>query len=205
MMDIRIEGIGKQFSDRWLFRHIQWDSQSGKRLALVGPNGSGKSTLLRILAGQVMPTEGRVFFSKDGKQVPQGRVYQHLSWSAPYLELLPDLTLEEQVRLHFRFKKPLLGSGTDLIALMDLEAHRHKPIRYFSSGMNQRLKAGLAIFSDCSLILLDEPTSNLDKANTDKVLRWLEEYQGDRYCFLASNLEREFDLFPEKIHLRGQS
>ncbi len=200
-IQLRLNQIGKQFNQRWLFRKVNVDMKSGGRLALIGPNGSGKSTLLRIIGGQLIPTEGVVQFSKEGVTIPSVRLYQHVSWAAPYQDLYPELTLKEHIGLHFSFKKSLIGELDAIPELLQLQAHLHKPVRFFSSGMLQRFKAGLAIFSDTPLLLLDEPTSNLDPANAALVLSWLDTYQQNRMCILASNLEREYEHFPNQIRL----
>lgn len=199
---LQLESVGKQFYRRWLFQGLSLELGAGERLALVGNNGSGKSTLLRIIAGQMAPTAGRVTFLHQGQRVPANLMYQHLSWSAPYIELFPELTLREQLRLQQRLT-PFVLSEAAMLEALELQEEADKPLRYYSSGMLQRAKVGLALFAQADLLLLDEPTSNMDQHNAALILNLLDQYQGERAVVLASNLAREFGEFQRQIHLGG--
>jgi ABC-type multidrug transport system ATPase subunit len=200
-LEIRLENIGKKFYQRWLFREIDHDFSEQPHLALVGTNGSGKSTLLKIIAGQMAPSEGKMTVCWQGAPLPLEKLYRHLSWSGPYVELYSDLTLREQIDLHFRFNACRLPAPLDLIELLDFQAHQHKPLRWYSSGMMQRLKVGLALFTRSELLLLDEPTSNMDQANAQRMLALIAEHTQDRLFVLASNMDREYQSAGHIIHL----
>lgn len=197
---LKLENIGKQFYRRSLFQGLNLELQSGDSLALVGTNGSGKSTMLRIIAGQLSPSTGKVSYRLQGKLIPSIERYRLLSWSAPYISLFPELTIREQFRLQRKFKKELI-SEEKFLKTLELEAHADKPLRFFSSGMIQRAKVGLALFSQSHLILLDEPTSNMDSHYASLILGLIKEYQGDRILILASNLTREYGELSHQIHL----
>lgn len=167
---------------------------------LTGPNGSGKSTLIRILAGQMAPTEGKTIFVAGKAMLDPSMYYSQLSWSAPWIELYNDLSLEEAIHLHFRFKLPLMPIG-QIAKALDLEKHMKKPLRHFSSGMLHRTKTGLAIFSKSRLLILDEATTNMDQSNSDLVFQWLDQYQGERMLIFASNNPAEFDRFERRLNL----
>ena len=102
---LSISNVVKRNYDRWLFRNISMELKAGDKLALIGTNGSGKRTLLRVLAGQLLPTEGKMTYHAQDKKVPYDQFYRYLSWAAPSLELYDDLTLEEHVKWHFKLKK----------------------------------------------------------------------------------------------------
>ena len=170
-------------------------------MALVGTNGSGKSTLMRIIAGQLNPSEGKVSCQYQGNFLPLERLYRHLSWSGPYIDLYPELNLKEQISLHFRLKECYLDDPHELIPLLNLTAHQDKPLQWYSSGMRQRVKVGLALFTQSDLLLLDEPTSNMDTANADRMMALIKEYTQDRLWVLASNLEREYQDFTSTVFL----
>ncbi|WNJ18839.1 ATP-binding cassette domain-containing protein [Pontibacter sp. G13] len=199
--NIRLEGVGKKFYKRWLFKEIHHDFQDNRRLALVGHNGSGKSTLIRIIAGQMAPSEGKVSYSKAGAPLSLQQAYQYISWSGPYIDLYEDLTFPEMLELHFTFKECLLDAPQDAIELLQLGTHSHKPLKFYSSGMMQRAKVGLALFSKSEVLILDEPTSNMDAGNASRMLQLVEDYLGDRIFVLASNLEREYGTFEAVRHL----
>ncbi|TAE46769.1 MAG: ATP-binding cassette domain-containing protein [Bacteroidetes bacterium] len=190
-LHLRLDHVGLKFYQRWLFRDISFDSSQGRKIGLTGSNGSGKSTLIRIIAGQLSPSQGKVLYHSGDKKIAVSELYPWLSWSGPQVEIYPDLTLREHLRLHFRFKSCLLSDPEEIIPLLGLQAHADKKLRYYSSGMQQRVRTSLALFSESGLLLLDEPTSNMDTHNAARMIELIHAYTGKRLLLLASNLERE--------------
>ena len=187
---IAFDKVGKKFYQQWLYRNLSFSLQKGEKLAILGSNGAGKTTLLRIIAGQLSCSEGRVFYTKGKMKIPYQNMYQHISWAGPHTALYPDLTLSEHLHLHFSFKKSLL-SISEIIEKLHLTQDADKKLRFYSSGMLQRAKVGIALFSQSDVLMLDEPTANMDEANAAYILQLISEYVGDRIYILASNLERE--------------
>lgn len=191
-MTIRLENAAKRYRMEWVFRRLDYTFETGKSYAILGPNGSGKSTLLKVLSGFLSPSRGKVVFEEDGKPVSIENIYRHISLAAPYAELIEEFTLLEAVRFHRRFK-PFLP-GYDHKAVLDLlpfGAQQHKQIRYFSSGMKQRLKLALAFCSDTSVVLLDEPTTNLDLQGQEWYRRMVAQFAAGRLLIVASNVEED--------------
>jgi len=193
---IRLFNIGKKFRDQWIFRGIDLELTTGDRLVINGLNGSGKSTLLQLIAGYVSPTEGKLVYSNGESQISPDKYYKHISFAAPYLELIEQFTLKENVDF-FRRHKPLKdGLMTDeLIRLAGLTASDNKLVRDFSSGMKQRIRLALALFADTPLILLDEPLSNLDKAGYEWYRRVTSEISPDKIIIVCSNQVSEESYF----------
>lgn len=200
MTRLEAKGIGKRFHRNWVFKNVNLSLEKGERLLLTGSNGAGKSTLMRMLAGQLSPSQGTVEFFRDDKKVEPENWYRHFSWSGPYMDLYPDLSLQETFRMHFSFRKPLLSIEA-AISLLRLDAHLSKELRHFSSGMLHRVKVGLAIFSESDVLLLDEATTNMDKENGALVWDLVQEYQAGRALVWASNKETEFDWFDLRLDL----
>ncbi|HEY0978111.1 MAG TPA: ABC transporter ATP-binding protein [Flavobacteriales bacterium] len=189
-MDIRLEHIAKHFGNEVVVRGVDLTLPSGSRTALLGPNGSGKSTLLQLIAGALAPTEGRVVHTRNGAVIDPERVYRHISIAAPYLNLYDDLSLRGTIANHIAFKPLRNGIGiAELARTAWLEEHLGKPVRNLSSGMRQRLKLALAICSDTSLLLLDEPTSNLDAKGIVWYGDLLQQHVEGRTLVVASNNE----------------
>ena len=155
---------------------------------ILGKNGSGKSTLLQIISGITLPSEGEIEYSVSGNKLEANSIYREVSYAAPYVELFEQLTLNEMLDVHKRFKT-IRGqmSNDEIIERIYLEEHREKKIEVFSSGMKQRLKLALAIYSESSLLLLDEPITNLDDAGKNWYLSSIEEFKGDRTIIVCSN------------------
>lgn len=187
-MIITTSNLGKRFNREWIFKGLSAEFSSGNVYAIVGPNGSGKSTLMRVIWGQEPQSEGSILYSINGSNLDTDHVFHHLTIAAPYMELIEDFTLIELVDFHFKFKKPIDDLDRfSIVRKLDLEESVNKPIRQFSSGMKQRLKLGLAFFSDHDALFLDEPTTNLD----DGAIQWyfhnLYEIQPKRLIFIATN------------------
>ena len=162
-MRIEAQGLGRRYGRQWIFRGLSHAFEPGSATAVLGPNGAGKSTLLSILAGQLLPSEGRVAYTLGGQPLPVAGVPRQLAYCAPYLELPDEFTLLELLAFHTRLKPLRAGlSAAALVDIMYLQKARHQAVRTFSSGMKQRLKLGLALYAATPLLLLDEPTTNLD-------------------------------------------
>ena len=203
-MEIRLEKVGKRFRTEWIFRKINYTFSAPGRYAILGYNGSGKSTLLKILSGHLTPSKGRIQFfpSPNANPLEEGTVYQRVSYAAPYIQLIEELTLTELLTFHFKFKRPLEGlSVPDLIALMGLEASKNKEIRHFSSGMKQRVKLILGFASDTPILLLDEPTTNLDTAGVEWYQTMLKRFGEGRLIIIASNVEADVGTCQHRLDI----
>jgi ABC-type multidrug transport system ATPase subunit len=196
---ITLNKAGKKFYREWIFRNLDLTLEHGSKLVILGPNGSGKSTLLQILSGATGLTEGQIKYHSKGNEISVEEIYHSISISAPYLELIEEFTLEEIIHFHFKFKKAKNNlTEAEVLTLSGLESKKDKVYKFFSSGMKQRVKLALAILSDTSILLLDEPCSNLDS----EVVKWYQEmigkYAMDRTIIVASNNQKEEFGFCDK-------
>jgi ABC-type multidrug transport system ATPase subunit len=199
-MRISLEHISKRFQRYWIFKDINYSFTAPQSYALLGPNGCGKSTLLRILSGMQSPSLGKISFYNNDTLIAPSEIYHHVSFCAPGMELVEELTLSEFFDFHFSFKRPIASLTTDkIIELCGLKDALHKPIGDYSSGMKQRVKLAQAIFSDTPILLLDEPCTNLDQQGVAQYTQWIEQYGKDRLVIVASNDEREYFLCKEQI------
>ncbi len=162
-MTIQLYNAGKRFNRDWIFRRINFLFEQGKSYAIIGPNGSGKSTLLQVIAANIAANEGKIEWKKNDELMNEAEVFQHIAVCAPYLEVIEEMTATEFLHFHAAFK-PLLSSVSirEMIEIVGLQKAANKQIRYYSSGMKQRIKIAQAIFSDTPILLLDEPCTNLD-------------------------------------------
>lgn len=194
-MKISCTDAGKRFNRDWVFRHVNYEFAPGNSYAITGPNGSGKSTFLQIIAGAVTASEGRISYAVPSQNTPidADRVYKHLSITAPYLNVIEEMTLGEFLRFHQTFK-PFLPEVTvqSIIAETGLQHAAGKQIRYYSSGMKQRVRLAQAIFSDTPCLLLDEPCSNLDQTGIQLYHRLVQTYCRQRLVIVSSNDEQEY-------------
>jgi len=191
-MEIILKDIGKRYLYEWIFKKIDIHFQPQYRYAILGSNGSGKSTFLKILSGHLSPTKGTIQHQQNQQAIDNDDLYKQISFAAPYIDLIEEFTLEEAIRFHQRFKNFRNNlTAENFLELIELKEAAKKEIRFFSSGMKQRLKLGLAICSDTSLLLLDEPTSNLDEKSIAWYNSFLNQFAEDRLVIIASNVKRD--------------
>jgi len=201
-MKIILEHIGRRFNREWIFRNINYEFESGSSYAVLGSNGAGKSTLLQVISGSLSSSEGKISYLHGDTTIDQENVFIHQSMAAPYLELIEEFTLTELIDFHFRFKKYRQGLNRQgVIELLGLKNSEFKAIKYFSSGMKQRVKLALAFCSDTAMLLLDEPASNLDQQGLDWYLSLASTFSSDRLLIICSNQEQEYSFCSHNLNI----
>ena len=199
---ISVRQLGKRFNREWIFRNFDYSFQSGSVYAITGPNGSGKSTLLQILWWQMPPSTGSINYQFSGTDISQEDIYKHVVVATPYLDLIEEFTLQEQLRFHFRLKPCRYSmTETEIMERMYLTQARDKQLSNFSSGMKQRVKLALAFFSKADVIFLDEPGTNLDSTAFDWYCRELQALPPECLVFIASNQAAEYPANARKIDI----
>jgi ABC-type multidrug transport system ATPase subunit len=199
---ISLKGIGRRFNRDWIFREVDYTFTAGDSYAILGPNGSGKSTLLQVLNASLSPSVGQINYTFNGEVLEADNVYKHISLAAPYLEVIEEFSLAEMIDFHFKFKAYLPGlDNAAVIALLGMQASKDKFIKYFSSGMKQRLKLALAFCADTAMLMLDEPTSNLDTQGVDWYLSLVQQYAQGRLLIICSNQEHEYNFCRHQLRI----
>jgi len=201
-MKIVANSIYKRFYRNWIIKDFNYTFNQGQVYGIAGSNGSGKSTLLQILSGMMGPSKGQIHYSIDGKELEEENWFSKISYAAPYADVYDYMNVKEIIQHQQHFKKFRNNiTSTDFIETCYLSGHEDKLIKYYSSGMKQRLKLGLAILADSSVLFLDEPISNLD----DRAKLWckqlLQNHCEDRLVIIASNEPEDFELVDYKIQL----
>ena len=216
-MKITLTDAGKRFNREWIFRHLSYQFQPGISYGITGPNGSGKSTLLQLIAGAISPSEGKLQYQLDYndpgtttavhspstmKDIETDRVHEYISLSAPYLEVIEEMSLVEFFRFHETFKPFMPGLAiNEMMALVGLKHAANKQIRYFSSGMKQRVKLAQALFTYTPVVLLDEPCTNLDSEGISLYQELMATYGENRLVVVSSNDIQEYAFCKEKIDI----
>jgi ABC-type multidrug transport system ATPase subunit len=194
--EISLNGIGKKFRSQWIFKNINTVFSKGDRIAVSGPNGSGKSTLLQLIAGYITPSEGTMQWKSESTTIASDQLFRHLTMAAPYMELIEEFTLEENINFflqHKKFREQL--NSSQFIEKIELSAASSKPVKYFSSGMKQRMKLGMAILAQTDVLFLDEPLSNLDKQGYDWYRKLIETIPSETIVFVGSNMVKDEAFF----------
>jgi len=208
-MQITLTNTGKRYNREWIFRHVNHEFLPGKSYAITGPNGSGKSTLLQVIAGAVLHSEGEINYTDTGYgiqnnklagRIPESEAYRHISIATPYLELIEEMTATEFLDFHATFK-PFNLPVTEMLSAVSLHNAANKQIRYFSSGMKQRLKMAQAFFCNTPVLLLDEPTTNLDQDGIALYRHLISNHTNGRLVIVSSNDEQEYNFCDEVVSI----
>lgn len=202
-LTITVNQLAKRYNREWIFKNITQTFQSGKTYAITGPNGSGKSTLMQVLWGQLPQSSGTISYTVNDKIVPMEEVFNHVAVATPYMDLIEEFTLQEQLEFHFKLRKPRTGYSIDsMIDKLYLSDSRDKQIINFSSGMKQRVKLGLAFYTMAKVIFLDEPGTNLDETAFNWYSENLKNVMLDgSMIFIASNQKNEYPADAEIISI----
>ena len=201
-IEITVQQLGKKFNREWIFRDLNFTFHAGQVYAVTGPNGSGKSTLLQVLWGQMPPSTGTLRYSTPNSEIPCEEIFRHISIATPYMDLIDEFTLLEQLRFHFKLKPGRSDMNEEeMLEKMYLMHAKHKYISNFSSGMKQRVKLALAFFSHADILFLDEPGTNLDNQAFDWYLQQLAALPNTCLVFIASNQASEYPANAQKLDI----
>ena len=181
--------LKKVFNRNTIFSDIHIELRETQSLAITGRNGSGKTTLLKILAGVSSATAGGVEFSLAGNPVDPIEWFRFLGFVSPYLQLYDEFTALENLDLARRLRALAVDDSRlqSLLERVGLWTRNDYPVRTFSSGMKQRLKYACALLHDPPVLLLDEPTANLDVDGKSMVQAIIREQRQRGLVIIATN------------------
>jgi len=193
-MHLEASDVGMRYGRRVLFRRLSFRLEAGRSLAVTGANGAGKSTLLRILAGVLTPRAGTVHLHVDGEQVPDEDRPLHAGLVAPYLNVYDGFSARENLAFLAQARR-LPGHRArirEVLDLVGLDGREDDLVGTYSSGMKQRVKYAAALLAAPPLLLLDEPSANLDAAGLAMVDRVMaHQCEAGRLLVVATNAAAE--------------
>jgi ABC-type multidrug transport system ATPase subunit len=189
-MQVNFKDAQRSFGAQMVFDKLNHRFLESSRTAVLGGNGSGKSTLLKCLYGALSLSQGDIQYLLEGKNLSAAEAVSRISFSGPYFELIEELGAREFLETYQRFRNLSLAPD-EILRQSYLEKSASKKIKQFSSGMKQRLRLSLAIFSVSDLVILDEPTANLDPKGIDWYQETLQENLGKRSLVIGSNFSKD--------------
>jgi ABC-type multidrug transport system ATPase subunit len=202
-LSITAEKVQKRFGKNFLFRNINLSVKKGDSFFITGPNGSGKSTLLQILAGIQKPTSGNIVYTSDKTIIEKENYKEFFGFTGPQVNPYDMLTSIENLKF-----TGSASAGEDLIKSylerFDLYRHRTKPVKYYSSGMKQRLRLIHALINDPEILMLDEPCTNLDARGRDILYKLIDEIKFNKILIIATNESDDMNLCSKGISLEQQ-
>ncbi len=187
------EDVGKKFGRRVIFAGLNATFEAGEIVAVTGHNGSGKSTLLRILAGLLTPSFGHVTGIAGGATVVAEKITMSTGFVAPYLNVYDSFSARENLEFIGRARRMNDSSRIDeVLGCVGLDPGSVAPVSTYSSGMMQRVRLAAAVFHNPSVLMFDEPTSNLDSAGRGVVRELIADFRDNgKLVILATNDEAE--------------
>ena len=194
MIEFSVLNISKKFNKKFVFENLSFQLSDSNSIAIIGKNGSGKSTFLKICAGVLSPFSGNVEIKIDSKNIDKTNFFLHIGFVAPYLQLYDELTPTEHLEFccnmkNVKFSKSVIEK---VLEEVNLENRKNDFVRTFSSGMKQRLKYATAILHKPEILILDEPTVNLDKDGCETVKKIVEkQIQNGILVYATNNLKEE--------------
>lgn len=191
MISVHLDKVAKRFGYRYIFKNLSFKFSDGI-YGISGKNGSGKSTLLKVISGFMSYTDGHISYSFDSQQIKRSNIYQKVSVAAPYVNLIDEFTLPEIFSFHQDHKRLDCNGYDDFLEILDYPYRPDTFWKEYSSGMQQRVKLGLALLGDASLLILDEPTSFLDDKASDWFYSLLSQKNNGRLILIGSNDKRDF-------------
>jgi ABC-2 type transport system ATP-binding protein len=198
-MQIQLQQIAKRYNNHWVLKNVNLEFTSNNKIALLGINGSGKSTLLQIIAGYVLPSFGKIYYCINDKMIEADKIFKHIGYCAPAMELIEEFTISEFLNFHHQYKSLSL-SVPETIAYIGLQESANKKIENCSSGMKQRIKLAQSIMTQMPILLLDEPCSNLDANGIELYQKMIADFADKKLVIVSSNDTQEYQCCNTQIN-----
>lgn len=201
--EITLEAVNltKKFDRKIIFEDVNFRLSKGSSTAITGRNGSGKSTLIKIIANLLSQSSGKLNLLINGSIAKKELLFRHIGFVSPYLNLYDEFSGHENLKLVADIRGSGHGNIDSVLERVGLFERRNDMLKIYSSGMKQRLKIAFSILHDPDILLLDEPTSNLDIDGIGVVDEIAKEYSKDRILIIATNDAHEKSLCTIEINL----
>lgn len=198
---IQLKEVGKSFGTNKILENVNITIQEGEIFGIIGQSGSGKTTLLNLIAGFLEPSEGEVVYFSKVDHVPKNlhkhfhKIKKHIGFTPQHSSFYPKLTVKENL-LHFGKlygidRNTLIENAKSLLEFTGLYNHRNKLAEHLSGGMQKRLDLSCSLVHKPKLLILDEPTANLDPLTQEEIIHLIQEVnkQGVTIVIASHQLE----------------
>jgi heme exporter protein A len=187
---------------------LSFELEAGQSIAITGSNGSGKSTLLKILSGILTPSAGTVTLLDHEQEVRDEERPFHTSLVAPYLNVYDGLSARENLEFvaSVRRLKHAQDQIRAMLNIVGLEGRKDDLVATYSSGMKQRVKYAAALLVEPAVLLLDEPSANLDTVGLAMVGQVMKiQREAGRLLIVATNDADEASACDASLNIEDYS
>jgi ABC-2 type transport system ATP-binding protein len=202
ILDVR--HVTKRFGAVTAVDGVSFRVGPGEVVGLLGPNGAGKTTTLHMVLGLVTPDAGEVRLFGEPLAADRSALLGRLNFAAGYIHLPGQLSVEENLRVfaHLYGVRDVPGRVAALLAQLELDELRRRPVRLLSSGQQTRVQLAKALVNEPELLVLDEPTASLDPDIGDRVRALLLRVVRDsgRAMLITSHNMREIERMCDRVH-----
>jgi len=196
-------GLNKSFGRRLIFNDLQFKFDQCGVYGISGPNGSGKSTLVKIVAGIIGASKGKIIHKLNDKEIAEEHIHDHIGFVSPYLVLYEEFSTYENLKLFAEIRGVTFNKERVDYLLNKFLLFKRKDdlLKTYSSGMKQRVKFIFALMHTPQLLILDEPTSNLDDEGKNSVYELVKEEGQKNIVLIASNEKHDLELCSDIVYL----
>jgi len=195
--------LNKSFGRRLIFNDLQFKFAKAGVYGISGPNGSGKSTLVKIIAGILSASKGKIIHNVNDKEISEENLHDHIGFVSPYLVLYEEFSTYENLKLFAEIRGVKFNQERVDYLLNKFLLFKRKDdlLKTYSSGMKQRVKFIFALMHSPQLLILDEPTSNLDDEGKNSVYDLVKEEGQKNIVLIASNEKHDLENCSEIVYL----
>ena len=199
MTVLQIKNLSLKYGNHYIFRNLSFAVEKNDFLCIVGPNGSGKSTLLKCLLGEIKPNQGEIKFENHSQRkvigyLPQNPHYNH-SFPASVYEVVASGSLN-QIGLFSKYPKQKIEKALGTLRITDIARQQFSTL---SGGQRQRVLLARALVASSNLLILDEPSNNLDYNSKQEFYRTLEKLNKSTTILMVTHDLDHNNLIGNKI------
>ena len=199
MTVLQIKNLSLKYGDHYIFRNLSFAVEKNDFLCIVGPNGSGKSTLLKCILGEIKPNQGEIKFENHSQRkvigyLPQNPHYNP-SFPASVYEVVASGSLN-QIGLFSKYPKQKIEKALGTLRIADIARQQFSTL---SGGQRQRVLLARALVASSNLLILDEPSNNLDYNSKQEFYRTLEKLNKSTTILMVTHDLDHNNLIGNKI------
>ncbi len=200
---VEASGLNKSFGRRLIFNDLEFKFNKAGVYGISGPNGSGKSTLVKIIAGIIAASKGKINHKLNDKEIVEEQLHNYIGFVSPYLVLYEEFSTYENLNLFAEIRGVKFDKERVDYLLNKFLLFKRKDdlLKTYSSGMKQRVKFIFALMHSPNLLILDEPTSNLDDEGKNSVYELVKEEGEKNIVLIASNEKHDLEFCSDIVYL----